>query len=318
MDKIEHLYCAVSGGIKRHQAAMESAFTVKNGEMPHFINEVTYFDNEVVDKLRVAKNRGLASVVMVGNSGKRVLFTTEGDQTWQICLETGATKRYFAGDRCMFVKFRRKSFQLSQFSEKVKGDGHAIDPATREVIGTDVDAVQLSACGCVLLETTAAALAVRGQCPKCDCTYPEVHGAQPDGTLLVEHHRFTRCGGHPDQGTYALKFGFPAGVQSQGMQNVGERYPERALTAFVPSDKPDMVRLLVHAFERGVLFIVGHSLHHDKDNRITFGNIHMKTELNNWSGHGWDEMAKAYAMEIMRGEAANIGIKVEDCKPLTI
>lgn len=292
--------------------AMVSAFVLINGTAIHY-------SNTVVDKLNEAILRGLPTVVVKGETGEiKWIMTMCGDKNWCICAKTGNVSRFYTTDKCMFAEFKRKEFDISRFSEKVKGDGYSVDPATREVIGEDDDAVRLNKCGCILLEDTAIALAMCGRCPKCEKVYPEIHGAQPNGCLLVEHHRHLRCGGHPDQGTYILSFDFPSGVQTQGMQNVGSRYLGRRVIAYVPSDKPDMVRLLVHAFERGVLFTVGHSLFHDEDNRIVFGNIHMKTELNNTSGHGWDAAARNFAMGIMLREAEELGIKLADCKPLTI
>eukprot|EP00349_Pseudokeronopsis_sp_Brazil_P001085 CAMPEP_0202965288 /NCGR_PEP_ID=MMETSP1396-20130829/9314_1 /ASSEMBLY_ACC=CAM_ASM_000872 /TAXON_ID= /ORGANISM="Pseudokeronopsis sp., Strain Brazil" /LENGTH=128 /DNA_ID=CAMNT_0049687957 /DNA_START=804 /DNA_END=1190 /DNA_ORIENTATION=+ len=83
-----------------------------------------------------------------------------------------------------------------------------------------------------------------------------------------------KCTGYEKYGTWLIQYGFPSGIQDNGVPYSGTHR-----TAYVP-DTPEgreVIALLVKAFERRHTFIVGTSVTTGQQNCVVWSGIHHKT-----------------------------------------
>jgi len=119
-------------------------------------------------------------------------------------------------------------------------------------------------------------------CPSCSVIYGIRTGVQPEGTMHVDFYNPGECPleGYEKEGTIAMTFNFPNGVQTDDHSNPGVRYSGTQRTAFLPKNGEglEVLSLFQIAFERRLLFTIGRSVTTGRDNTVIWNGIHMKTQ----------------------------------------
>lgn len=144
------------------------------------------------------------------------------------------------------------------------------------------------------------------RCPSCGYFFL-VPGPQPSGTLSVKLESFS-CEGFPRKGTLVLHYSFPSGTQGARMKRPGQSYCGTSRTVYLPNtDKGrEGCHLLVKAFERGHLFVVGDSVTTGAQNCVVWGGIHQKTSTSGGTEcHGWPDSTY---FERLQHECAGAGV----------
>ena len=118
------------------------------------------------------------------------------------------------------------------------------------------------------------------------------------------------CVGHEDFGCLEVTTSFPDGTQTEAHPRPGERYRGTIRVGFYPDDEvgKSCVRLLVAAFERGVLFRIGTSATTGAENSVCYA-VHQKSRVDGGtSHHGWPDPTY---LDRLRSECATRGIFLE-------
>mmetsp|Transcript_18568 Transcript_18568/g.44632 ORF Transcript_18568/g.44632 Transcript_18568/m.44632 type:complete len:210 (-) Transcript_18568:52-681(-) len=135
---------------------------------------------------------------------------------------------------------------------------------------------------------------VKGQClrcPVCKKLYGVQTGAQPSGTMQIQHLP-NACEGYPGTGTFVIDYTFPHGVQVEGMVAPGQSYSGTHRQAFLPDNEEgkQVLGLLKLAFQRGLLFAVGESITTGRRNTVVWNGVHHKTSMSGGSAaHGYPD-----------------------------
>lgn len=111
----------------------------------------------------------------------------------------------------------------------------------------------------------------KGFCPYCKVRYVQQFGNQPEGQLSVTKIH-SSLPGYPSSGTILMSFSFPSGIQGDQHPHPGKRYHGDERIAYFPDTKEGriVVSLFQIAFQRKLLFTIGHSLTRGIDNGILF------------------------------------------------
>ncbi|XP_059159531.1 uncharacterized protein LOC131943422 [Physella acuta] len=117
-------------------------------------------------------------------------------------------------------------------------------------------------------------------CPYCRDPFDTITGTQPDGTMTVKFLRYSAAGYEP-AGSWEITYRFSSGKQESHHPNPGQMYSRVERTAYLPdvAEGFDILILLRLAFLRRLTFTIGKSLTTNKDNVITWNDIHHKTSL---------------------------------------
>ncbi|CAG2236898.1 DTX [Mytilus edulis] len=121
----------------------------------------------------------------------------------------------------------------------------------------------------------------RPVCPTCGMVYGIVIGTQPTGTMKVEHRPQLHLQGHKKPGCWVITYTFYSGKQTAEHQNPGKPYRGTSRIAYLPgNEKGTMVmKLLKIAFDRKLVFTIGHSRTTGEENVVTWNDIHHKTSM---------------------------------------
>lgn len=191
-------------------------------------------------------------------------------------------------------------------------DESALDPVTLDPLGADGEAVIRLPCAtdavpCTFnASTVRRALRLRDCCPSCQTSY-DLPGPQPTGFMRVCRDS-EPCEGHAEHDTLCIGYVFPSLVQTVRHPNPGVQYEARHTLCFYPNNEMGRraVELLRRAFTRGLLFRVGTSATHGRENVVTFGGIHQKTSRRGGpTRHGWPDTG---ALERLESECAALGV----------
>ncbi|CAC5420245.1 DTX [Mytilus coruscus] len=154
----------------------------------------------------------------------------------------------------------------------------------------------------------------RPVCPTCGMVYGIVRGTQPTGTMEVEHRPHSDLPGHKNQGCYMINYNFYSGKQTAEHQNPGKSYRGTSRMAYLPAnEKGTMVmKLLKIAFDRKLVFTIGHSRTTGEENVVTWNDIHHKTNMSGGAqAFGYPD--PEYLDRVL-GELAAKGVTKEDLK----
>jgi deltex-like protein len=103
-------------------------------------------------------------------------------------------------------------------------------------------------------------------------------GSQPIGSMVHRQEQFT-LPGYEEHGTILIQYTFSGGLQGPEHPNPGQRYDGTSRSAYLP-DNPEgrqVLKLLIKAFDAGLVFKIGRSMTSRMDNQIIWADIPHKT-----------------------------------------
>ena len=120
-------------------------------------------------------------------------------------------------------------------------------------------------------------------------------GAQPSGALSV----FTApprvgggVGGYENDGVITMNFVFKSGTQRPYMPNPGVAFQGATRNGYLPDNEEGrkVLKRIVTAFLTGKMMFVGTSMTTGLSNVVTYGSIHLKSQIRGGSRvHGWPD-----------------------------
>ena len=131
------------------------------------------------------------------------------------------------------------------------------------------------------------------KCPICRICGPKMEGNCPPGRMKwrVDKSRRGRLAGYPDCDVIEIKYEINRGVQNNRHPNPGKEYEGVEWSAFLP-DNPQgnrVLELFKRAWKMKRTFTVGRSLALDLDNRVTWNDIHHKTNRQPHEPYGYPD-----------------------------
>uniref|UniRef100_A0A8C5V1P5 E3 ubiquitin-protein ligase n=1 Tax=Microcebus murinus TaxID=30608 RepID=A0A8C5V1P5_MICMU len=131
------------------------------------------------------------------------------------------------------------------------------------------------------------------QCPTCKAIYGEKTGTQPPGKMefhLIPHS----LPGYADTQTIRIVYDIPTGIQGPEHPNPGKKFTARGFPrhCYLPNNEKGrkVLRLLITAWERRLIFTVGTSNTTGESDTVVWNEIHHKTEFgSNLTGHGYPD-----------------------------
>lgn len=131
------------------------------------------------------------------------------------------------------------------------------------------------------------------QCPTCKKIHGEKHGIQPPGDMLYHVLPYS-LPGYPECETIRIIYKISSGVQGPDHPNPGKKYSARGFPrhCYLPDNEEGrkVLRLLIKAWERRLVFTLGTSSTTGEENTVTWNEIHHKTEFGcNNRGHGYPD-----------------------------
>ena len=129
---------------------------------------------------------------------------------------------------------------------------------------------------CVLFKNSIKQCILNGmtKCPVCKTRF-KIPGPQPSGTMRLSLNPTQHCGGYPGQGSIYISYNFPGGMQGKQHYHPGQRYAGTSRNAYLPDTVKGRkaMRLLIKAFEAGILFRVGQSVTTGSHNQTVWGGV---------------------------------------------
>ncbi|KAM4708585.1 E3 ubiquitin-protein ligase DTX1 [Discoglossus pictus] len=131
------------------------------------------------------------------------------------------------------------------------------------------------------------------QCPTCKAIYGEKTGTQPPGKM--EFHCIPHSlPGYPECKTIRIVYDIPSGIQGPEHPNPGRKFTARGFPrhCYLPDNEKGrkVLRLLVAAWDRRLIFAIGTSSTTGESNTVVWNEIHHKTEFgSNLTGHGYPD-----------------------------
>ncbi|KAL4641491.1 E3 ubiquitin-protein ligase DTX4-like isoform X3 [Arapaima gigas] len=154
------------------------------------------------------------------------------------------------------------------------------------------------------------------QCPTCKSIYGVKTGSQPPGKM--EYHVIPHSlPGHPDCRTIRIIYTIPPGIQGPEHPNPGKPFTARGFPrhCYLPDSEKGrkVLRLLLVAWDRRLLFSVGTSSTTGESDTVIWNEVHHKTEFgSNLTGHGYPDPGHLdNVLEELRAQ----GITEEDSLP---
>ncbi|XP_029107624.1 E3 ubiquitin-protein ligase DTX4a [Scleropages formosus] len=154
------------------------------------------------------------------------------------------------------------------------------------------------------------------QCPTCKTIYGVKTGSQPPGKM--EYHVIPHSlPGHPDCRTIRIIYTIPPGIQGPEHPNPGKPFTARGFPrhCYLPDSEKGrkVLRLLLVAWDRRLLFSVGTSSTTGESDTVIWNEVHHKTEFgSNLTGHGYPD--PGYLDNVLEELRAQ-GITEEDSLP---
>ncbi|KAF2363638.1 Zinc finger C3HC4 RING-type [Trinorchestia longiramus] len=162
--------------------------------------------------------------------------------------------------------------------------GQSTSHIARDLVG----AAMLANCGhafhccCLLPLLTGASESF--SCPLCRTIHGVVTGTQPPGGTMRTSVESFNLPGFPTANTIVISYELPEGVQGPGHPKPGQPYHLKGFPrkAYVPdtSQGRQVVALLKKAFDKRLVFTVGHSASLNLDDCVIWGSISHKTLKN--------------------------------------
>ena len=129
---------------------------------------------------------------------------------------------------------------------------------------------------CVLFKNSIKQCILNGmtKCPVCKTRF-KIPGPQPSGTMRLSLNPTQHCGGYPGQGSIYISYNFPGGMQGKQHYHPGQHYAGTSRNAYLPDTVKGRkaMRLLIKAFEAGILFRVGQSVTTGSHNQTVWGGV---------------------------------------------
>ncbi|TNM90174.1 probable E3 ubiquitin-protein ligase DTX3 isoform X1 [Takifugu flavidus] len=116
-------------------------------------------------------------------------------------------------------------------------------------------------------------------CPTCGRVYGVLTGTQPKGGKMIVSQSESSLPGYDRYGTIIINYIIPSGIQEEEHPNPGEPYSGVTRRAFLP-DSPEgrkVLMLLRKAFNQRLIFTVGQSTSTNRNNTVTWNDVHHKT-----------------------------------------
>ncbi|GFW01366.1 e3 ubiquitin-protein ligase DTX4 [Trichonephila clavipes] len=131
------------------------------------------------------------------------------------------------------------------------------------------------------------------QCPVCKRIYGVKYGIQPPGNMIYHVLPYS-LPGYPDCDTIRIIYDIPSGTQGPEHPMPGRKYTARGFPrhCYLPDNEigRKVLRLLVKAWKRRLIFTIGRSSTTGEENTVTWNEIHHKTEFGcNRRGHGFPD-----------------------------
>lgn len=131
------------------------------------------------------------------------------------------------------------------------------------------------------------------QCPSCKRIHGEKCGIQPPGEMIYHVLPYS-LPGFPENDTIRIIYDIHSGIQGPEHPNPGKRYSARGFprNCYLPDNETGrkVLRLLVKAWKRRLIFTIGQSSTTGEENTVTWNEIHHKTEFGcNRRGHGYPD-----------------------------
>ncbi|XP_077995297.1 E3 ubiquitin-protein ligase DTX4-like [Glandiceps talaboti] len=151
------------------------------------------------------------------------------------------------------------------------------------------------------------------QCPTCKAIYGVKHGNQPPGSM--DYHVIPySLPGYRECDAIRIIYNIPPGTQGPEHPHPGKRYSARGFPrhCYLPNNDKGrkVLRLLITAWDRRLLFTVGISATTGEANTVTWNEIHHKTEFgSNLTGHGYPDLQ--YLDNVLM-ELASQGVTEDD------
>ncbi|KAL4231078.1 E3 ubiquitin-protein ligase dtx3l [Mactra antiquata] len=132
------------------------------------------------------------------------------------------------------------------------------------------------------------------KCPQCGLVLGIIIGDQPPGRMLYRTHKSIYLPGFEEEqcGTIEIWYEFPSGKQQENHPNPGKGYKGTQRRAFLPDNAEgrEILHLLRKAFDRKLIFTIGHSTSTGEEDVITWNDIHHKTQIDgNTHGYGYPD-----------------------------
>lgn len=129
-------------------------------------------------------------------------------------------------------------------------------------------------------ECIVNSLKVTKSCPVCKKEYIGTVGSQPDGIMKIMLSTDIKLDGEEHNGAYVIGYYFNDGIQSLHHPHPGIPYFGTQRRAYLPisDDGKRVLKKLMLAWDKRVLFKIGHSISQNKDNVIIW-NISHKTNI---------------------------------------
>ena len=136
------------------------------------------------------------------------------------------------------------------------------------------------------------------QCPYCKQFYGRVTGDCPEGIMTISHTKRKLPGwtatsmlhtAEKSDGTWIMQWTLFSGRQGPQHPNPGKLYHGTSRVGFLP-DTPDyrkVLKMLMIAWQRRLMFTIGFSLTRGVHDVITWSGIHIRTEWEDHYGFGW-------------------------------
>uniref|UniRef100_H2YYG5 E3 ubiquitin-protein ligase n=1 Tax=Ciona savignyi TaxID=51511 RepID=H2YYG5_CIOSA len=130
-------------------------------------------------------------------------------------------------------------------------------------------------------------------CPCCKEIYGIKTGNQPPGMMTSTVIRASLPGECYTCDTIQITYDIRSGIQTQDHPNPGSRYSCHGFPriAYLPNDKEGkkVLKLLQIAWDRKLIFTVGDSVTSGAKDTVTWNEIHHKTSMRNYHGHGYPD-----------------------------
>ncbi|GFT96809.1 e3 ubiquitin-protein ligase DTX1 [Nephila pilipes] len=131
------------------------------------------------------------------------------------------------------------------------------------------------------------------QCPICKKIYGVKYGIQPSGNMIYHVLPYS-LPGYPECDTIRIIYDIPSGTQGPEHPMPGRKYTVRGFPrhCYLPDNEMGrkVLRLLVKAWKRRLIFTIGRSSTTGEENTVTWNEIHHKTEFGyNRRGHGFPD-----------------------------
>ncbi|GMH33542.1 hypothetical protein BSKO_01376 [Bryopsis sp. KO-2023] len=160
-------------------------------------------------------------------------------------------------------------------------------------------------------ECVEEAFKTRHKCPMCSAVYAPAIGIQPPGQMRITHSSES-LPGFEGCGLTKLYYVFPSGYQTQLHPHPGHPYYGTTRVAYLPDNREgnDVLKLLVEAWRKRLVFTVGRSMTTGMDDSVVWNGIHHKTSTNGGpTNHGYPD---PLYLDSVTKELANFGIGLDE------